>query len=185
MPAPLLSLVVPAFRVQGYVRQCLESMLASPEQDIEIIAIDDCSPDGTGAVMDEVAAGDSRIRVVHLEQNVGLGEARNIGLEQATGDYVWFVDSDDWIADKGIDRVCARLRSSRPDVLIFEYARVYWNNKAERNVLSDMFVSPPPPDTFTLSERPSVLELMMTAWTRVFRREFLVDSGLRFGHGYY
>jgi CDP-glycerol glycerophosphotransferase len=182
---PLLTVVVPAYRVLGYVRQCVESILAAREWDLEVVAIDDCSPDGTGAVLDEVAATDSRLQVIHLERNAGLGAARNLGLERATGDYVWFIDGDDWVDPAGVDAVCARLRSSHPDVLIVDYARAYWNHRLQRNVLNEMFRVPPAPDTFTLAERPSVLGFMMTAWNRVFRRQFLVDSGLRFGDGYY
>ena len=185
MSVPILTIVIPAHRVQGYVRQCLQSILTADEPELEILAIDDRSPDGTGRILDEVAAADARLRVLHLEKNAGLGGARNIGLEQATGDYVWFVDGDDWLADGAVDAICARLRATRPDILIFDYGRAYWNGKIERNVLNDLFREPPPPDTFTLAERPSVMGLMMTAWTRAFRREFLLDSGLRFGDGYY
>lgn len=181
----LLTIVVPAYRVQGYVRQCLESILAAQEWDLEVIAIDDCSPDGTGAVLDEVAATDSRLRVIHLETNGGLGAARNLGLEQANGEHVWFVDGDDWVEPDGVDALCARLRTDHPDVLILDYARVYWNNKTDRNILNELFRVPPAPPTFTLEERTSVIGLMMTAWNRVFRRQFLLDSGLRFGAGYY
>jgi CDP-glycerol glycerophosphotransferase len=181
----LLTVVVPAYRVQGYVRQCLESILAAKEWDLEVIAIDDCSPDGTGGVMDDVATTDQRLQVVHLESNVGLGEARNIGLERASGEYVWFVDGDDWVDPAGVDAVCSRLRDASPDILLFDYARAYWNNRIQRNTLSELYRSPPPPLTFTLAERPSVMEIMMTAWNRAFRRQFLLDSGLRFGRGYY
>jgi CDP-glycerol glycerophosphotransferase (TagB/SpsB family) len=182
---PLLSVVIPAHRVQGYVRQCLQSILEADEPELEILAIDDCSPDNTGLILDEVAAHDSRVRVLHLEKNVGLGGARNLGLEQARGDYVWFVDGDDWAAPGGVDAICSRLRQSRPDILIFDYGREYWNGKIERSILEELYRDPPPPDTFTLAERTSVIGLMMTAWNRAFRREFLIDSGLRFGHGYY
>lgn len=181
----LLTVVVPAYRVQGYIRECVESILGARERELEVIAIDDCSPDGTGAVLDEVAARDRRLRVLHLEANVGLGQARNIGLEEASGDYVWFVDGDDWVKSAGVDIVCERLRLLKPDILIFDYARAYWNNSVRRSVISDLLRTPPPPETFTLAERPSVMQLMMTGWNRAFRREFLLQSELRFGHGYY
>src|SRR5687768_16263688 len=95
----LLSLIVPAYRVQGYLRECMDSIRDQSFTDIEVIAVDDASPDSCGEILAEYAARDSRVRVVSLERNVGLGEARNIGLDQATGDYVWFVDSDDWLAE--------------------------------------------------------------------------------------
>src|SRR6266545_5181695 len=94
-----LSVVVPVHRVQGYLRECLHSILDEAGPNLEIIAIDDKSPDGCGEILDEFAERDSRVRVKHLEQNVGLGEARNIGLDLASGEYVWFFDSDDYAAE--------------------------------------------------------------------------------------
>ena len=180
-----LSVVVPAYRVQGYLRQCLDSILDQSYADVEVVAVDDRSPDHCGEIMDEYAARDPRVRVVHLPENVGLGEARNIGLRHATGDYVWFVDSDDWLADGALEAIVDRLRTARPDVLFVDYARAYWNGKVQRNTKSYLFRDPPPAETFTLDERPSVLYNMMTIWNRIVRREFLLDLGLTFGRGYY
>lgn len=73
----LISFVVPAFRVQGYLRECLDSVLGQPETDIEVIAVDDCSPDASGEIIDEYVARDQRVRSVRLSENVGLGPARN------------------------------------------------------------------------------------------------------------
>ena len=94
----LLSVVVPVYKVQGYLRQCLDSLLEQPFTDFEVVAVDDCSPDGSGDILAEYAARDPRIKVLTLEQNVGLGRARNAGLDVAVGEYVWFLDSDDWLA---------------------------------------------------------------------------------------
>src|SRR5918992_1568880 len=93
---------------------------------LEVIAIDDKSPDGCGEILDEFAERDSRVRVKHLEQNVGLGAARNIGLEMASGAYVWFVDSDDSLPVGTIPAVVERLAETSPDVLMIDYARTYW-----------------------------------------------------------
>src|SRR5919201_5990363 len=85
-----LSVIIPVHRVQGYLRECLNSILDDAGPNIEVVAIDDKSPDRCGEILDEFAERDSRVRVTHLEENVGLGQARNIGLQMATGDYVWF-----------------------------------------------------------------------------------------------
>ncbi|HEX6470481.1 MAG TPA: CDP-glycerol glycerophosphotransferase family protein [Streptosporangiaceae bacterium] len=180
-----LSVVVPVHRVQGYLRECLHSILDDAGSNLEVIAIDDKSPDGCGAILDEFAERDSRVRVRHLDRNVGLGEARNIGLDLATGDYVWFFDSDDYAAEGAVEAIMDRLAETRPDVLIFDYARAYWTGKVQRSVINALFREPPAPDVFTLDQRPSVLELMMTAWNKAIRREFLLDLGLRFSSGYY
>ncbi len=147
--------------------------------------MNDASPDGCGEILDEYAEADSRVRVRHLEQNVGLGEARNIGLDMAVGEYVWFFDSDDYATEDAVRSIVDRLDATRPDVLIFDYARGYWHGKVQRSVINELFREPPAPDVFDLSERPSVLQLMMTAWNKVIRREFLVGLGLRFSRGFY
>lgn len=180
-----LSIIVPAYRVQGYLRQCLDSILDQSHDEVEVIAVDDRSPDHCGEIMDAYAAADARVKVLHLPENVGLGEARNAGLREATGEYVWFVDSDDWIAEGCLESIIAKLRTARPDVLFVDYARTYWNGKVQRNTLDHLFRDPPPPETFTLAERTSVMYNMMTIWNRIVRRQFLLDLGLTFGRGYY
>ncbi|GAB3652634.1 bifunctional glycosyltransferase/CDP-glycerol:glycerophosphate glycerophosphotransferase [Actinocorallia lasiicapitis] len=185
MSSVFLSVIVPVHGVQGYLRQCLDSILVPGFPDLEVIAIDDKSPDGCGAILDEYALRDPRVRVVHLEQNVGLGEARNVGLGLATGEYVWFFDSDDYAADGAMVSIVERLHETKPDVLIFDYARSYWTGRVQRSVINKLFREPPAPDVFALRERPSVLQLMMTAWNKAIRREFLLDLGLKFSGGYY
>ncbi|WP_207943072.1 bifunctional glycosyltransferase family 2 protein/CDP-glycerol:glycerophosphate glycerophosphotransferase [Actinomadura sp. KC345] len=180
-----LSVIVPVHKVQGYIRQCLDSILDPDLPNLEVIAVDDHSPDGCGEILDEFAERDSRVRVRHLEENVGLGHARNIGLDMATGDYVWFFDSDDYATEGAVRAIVERLEETRPDVLVFDYARAYWNGRVKRSIINHLFREPPAPDVFTLEERPSVLEMMMTAWNKAIRREFLLDLGLRFSGGFY
>jgi CDP-glycerol glycerophosphotransferase len=182
---PLISIILPAYNVQSYLWPCLASILSQASTDIEIVAVDDCSPDASGDILDQCAAEDPRVRVLHLEQNGGLGKARNAGLEQARGKYVWFVDSDDWLADGAIASITARLNETHPDVLIFDYARAYWNHKIERNTWNYLFRDPVPPEVFRLHDRPSAMSTMLTAWNKVIRRDFLLDLGVRFGQGYY
>src|ERR1700755_2443566 len=98
----LLSIVLPVYKVQGYLRQCLDSLLGQSFADFEIVAVDDCSPDNSGAILAEFAARDPRVRVLTLPKNVDVGGARNAGLDEALGDYVWFVDGDDWVAETAL-----------------------------------------------------------------------------------
>ncbi|MFC3503964.1 CDP-glycerol glycerophosphotransferase family protein [Micromonospora krabiensis] len=181
----LISFVVPAYRVQGYLRECLDSILGQPVDDLEVIAVDDCSPDGSGEIITEYAARDQRVQAVRLTENVGLGPARNIGLDRATGEYVWFVDADDWLAPDCLPEVAERLRTTRPDVLLVDHVRVHWNDTATRSAMREVFPTPPGEGTFRLRDRPEVMRLLHTAWNRVVRRQFLVDLGLRFAPGWY
>ncbi|MFI5926339.1 CDP-glycerol glycerophosphotransferase family protein [Micromonospora sp. NPDC051543] len=181
----LISFVVPAFRVQGYLRECLDSILGQSETDLELIAVDDCSPDASGEIIDEYAARDQRVRAVRLSENVGLGPARNIGLDRAVGEYVWFLDGDDWLAPDCLSEVADRLRATRPDVLLVDHVRTHWNDTATRSAMAEVFPESPGPETFALRERPEAMRLLHTAWNRLVRREFLVDLGLRFAAGWY
>ena len=90
-----------------------------------MIAVDDASPDGSAAILDDRAAASPRLRVVHLAVNGGQGPARNAGLDLASGEYVWFVDGDDRLADGALAAIGARLAHSRPDVLLIDWVSGY------------------------------------------------------------
>ncbi|MGW2649830.1 bifunctional glycosyltransferase/CDP-glycerol:glycerophosphate glycerophosphotransferase [Streptomyces sp. NPDC001393] len=181
----LISVVLPVYQVEEFLPECLDSLLGPAQsfEGIEVVAVDDCSPDGSGALLDAYAARDSRLRVVHLPENVGLGRARGEGLDRAKGDYVWFVDSDDRLTTGALSAVAERLRRTRPDVLLVDHGLVNPDGSVQRNVRAHLFRDAP--ETFTLAERPSTLDLVMTAWSRVLRRDFLLGLDLDFGHGYY
>lgn len=93
---PLLSVIVPVYRVEKFLKRCLDSIVNQTYKNLEIILIDDGSPDNSGKICDEYAKIDKRITVIH-QLNLGLSQARNNGVAIATGEYITFVDSDDWI----------------------------------------------------------------------------------------
>ena len=96
MKEKTISIIVPIYHVEKYLRRCLDSILGQTYKNFELLLVDDGSPDNCGAICDEYAQRDSRIKVIHKE-NGGLSSARNVALDVATGDYVMFVDSDDWV----------------------------------------------------------------------------------------
>ncbi|NEC69682.1 bifunctional glycosyltransferase family 2 protein/CDP-glycerol:glycerophosphate glycerophosphotransferase [Streptomyces sp. SID9727] len=182
---PRLTLIVPAYNVQGYIGECLDSVLGQDFADFEVIGVDDCSPDGSGAILDTYAARDDRLRVLHLTENVGLGRARNAGLEQATGDYVLFLDSDDTLAPGSLSAIAARLDATGdPDILIYDYTRTYWDGRLLRNKRTDLMTEDGPA-VFSLAERPQLLDLLQIVWNKAYRRDFVTRNGFQFPPGYY
>ncbi|MEU6093229.1 CDP-glycerol glycerophosphotransferase family protein [Streptomyces sp. NPDC047079] len=182
---PRFSVIVPVFKVQGFLGECLDSVLGQSYADFEVIAVDDRSPDGCGAILDEYAERDPRVRVLHLPENVGLGRARNAGMPYATGDYLFFLDSDDTLTPGALRAIADRLEETRdPDVLVFDYARTYWWGGTRRNVLARVLAEAGE-GTFTAAEHPEILELLMVVWNKVYRREYVTAHGLSFPPGYY
>lgn len=185
--APLLSIVVPVYGVEAYLYQCLESIRAdvpAGESDaVELIAVDDASPDGCGDMLRSYAAGREGVRVVHLSSNVGLGLARNAGLDVATGRYVWFVDSDDWVPPGTIPAVLDRLRQHEPDVLMLDHLRVHEDGRREVDASSHLLRAIS--GVNRLDDQPQLLRVQHTAWNKVVRRDFLDQLELRFFPGWY
>jgi len=114
---PKVSIVVPIYRVEKYLRQCVDSLLTQTLQEIEIILVDDGSPDSCGAIADTYALLDSRIRVIH-QKNAGLGPARNSGMAIARGEYVGFVDSDDWVRPDMYRHLYAAAKACDADIAV-------------------------------------------------------------------
>ncbi|WP_369366721.1 CDP-glycerol glycerophosphotransferase family protein [Streptomyces sp. CG4] len=182
---PRFSVIVPAYQVQAYLSECLDSVLSQSYPDLELIAVDDCSPDACGAIIDEYAAHDARVRPVHLAENQGLGRARNAGMAVASGDYLVFLDSDDTLTPDALHSIADRIKESgEPDVLVYDYARTYWDGSQERNHLAAELAEQGPAP-FRLEDRPGLLEVLMVAWNKAYRREFVEEYGFAFPPGYY
>ncbi|MGY4742514.1 bifunctional glycosyltransferase/CDP-glycerol:glycerophosphate glycerophosphotransferase [Streptomyces sp. ATMOS53] len=182
---PRFSVIVPAYKVQAYLHECLESVLSQSYADLELIAVDDRSPDACGEIIDEFAARDTRVRAVHLPRNVGLGQARNAGLAQASGDYLLFLDADDTLTPEALRTIADRLKETgEPDVLVYDYASTYWTGETVRNRFADQLTEEGPAP-FRLADRPGLLRVLAVAWNKAYRREFVEREELTFPPGSY
>ncbi|GHT39998.1 hypothetical protein AGMMS49921_00540 [Endomicrobiia bacterium] len=106
---PTISDIIPIYNVESYIQQCLESVLAQTFQDIEILCVNDCGTDNSMQIVKKYAQKDSRIHIVHLEINKGLGAARNTGLKMAGGKYIACIDSDDYVEPDMFKLSCNKL----------------------------------------------------------------------------
>ncbi|MFD5951266.1 CDP-glycerol glycerophosphotransferase family protein [Streptomyces collinus] len=182
---PRFSIIVPVYKVQGFLRECLDSVLGQSHGDFEVIAVNDRSPDGSGAILDEYAGRDDRVRVLHLPENVGLGRARNAGLAQAAGDYVLFLDSDDRYTPGLLAAVAARLATTGdPDILVFDHVRTHWWGRGGRSEAADLLAAAGL-ETFGIRESPQYLNLFLVAWNKAYRRSFFQEHGLQYAPGLY
>ncbi|MDJ1137596.1 bifunctional glycosyltransferase/CDP-glycerol:glycerophosphate glycerophosphotransferase [Streptomyces iconiensis] len=183
---PRFSVIVPVHNVQAYLHECMDSVLSQSFTDFELIAVDDHSPDGSGAVLDAYAAADARVTVLHLPENVGLGRSRNLGSEYASGDYLVYLDSDDTLTPGALRAVADRLEATGdPEVLVFDHARTYWDGVTAPNARADLVAQGEGPGVFRLEERPELLKLLAVAWNKVYRHDFVRREGLTFPPGYY
>ena len=112
-----VSVIIPVYKVEEYLDRCVQSVLAQTHEDMEVLLVDDGSPDNCGALCDGYAKKDSRVRAIHRE-NGGLSAARNTGLDASTGDYVLFVDGDDYIAPDMVETLLAALEETGADMAV-------------------------------------------------------------------
>lgn len=175
---PLISVIVPVYKVEEYLDRCVQSILEQTYANLEIILVDDGSPDNCPAMCDAWAQKDSRIRVIH-KKNGGLSDARNVGMAAATGEYISFIDSDDWIAPEMMERLVEALERDDSDVaacavemawedgrpneaLTVRKDRTLDRNEAQRALLHE-----------TLLKQP--------VWYKLYRRETIKDIPFEVG----
>lgn len=126
MSTNLISIIIPVYNVSSYLAQCLESVLEQTYRNLQIICVDDGSIDGSGEICDSYAKRDSRLQVIH-QKNAGAGAARNVGLSVAEGEFVGFVDSDDYIAPEMYQSLLDVLMQTDSDIAACEMIEVYKN----------------------------------------------------------
>lgn len=118
----MVSIIVPIYNIEGYIRECIDSILAQTYPDFELILVDDGSPDNCGRICDEYAEKDVRIKVIHKE-NGGLTSARNAGLSVAKGDWIMHVDGDDWIEPDMIESLIEAAKATEADLVFGDFMK--------------------------------------------------------------
>lgn len=172
----LVSVILPVYGVEKYLSQCLETVCGQTYQNLEIIVVDDESPDKCGEIADEFAQKDSRIKVLHIK-NRGAAGARNVGLDVCTGDYVMFVDSDDWLELNAVETLMAIIQKNDCEIVQCQYTDEYVEKSVchtyqEREGLcsSSQFIE-------DMIEKWEYIVI----WNKLYKRE--VMQGIRFVEG--
>lgn len=178
MDNPRLSIVVPAYNVGSFIFRCISSIEAERfSGSVEVIVVNDGSTDETQQVLEELLKQMASLRVIH-QSNSGLGAARNRGLDEARGEYIWFVDGDDFLAEDAVINCLSALELSAPDVLLVDFSCA-----DEKGVRINWIESPFRGDYGKIMEGGEFFRrhhATTYAWLYVFRRSMLLEHGLRF-----
>lgn len=179
MNQPLVSIIIPIYKVEAYLKRCLDSVLNQAYTNLEIILVDDGSPDNCPQICDEYALRDQRIVVIH-KKNGGLSDARNAGLDICNGEFISFVDSDDWLNENYINVLLELADKKNADITIGEHERVY-NDKP-------IYIENKKEKTLTLSAQEALNILFkrnhlsfILSWGKLYRKA-LFDE-IRFPQG--
>lgn len=178
---PLISVIVPCYNVQEYLIQCVESIRNQTYSHLEIILVDDGSTDKTPEICDELAQSDKRIIVLH-KCNGGLSQARNSGLELATGEYILFLDSDDWLDSEACENALQLAQEYDLDVVLWSYVREFASGPKPKLILGDTEQLFDQEGVKKLHRRiigltgeeltfPEHADSLVTAWGKLYRRQ--------------
>ncbi len=172
MDTALISVIVPVYKVEPYLDRCVQSIVDQTYKNLEIILVDDGSPDNCSAMCDAWAQRDSRIRVIH-KANGGLSEARNAGVAVATGEYMAFVDSDDWIEPEMLERLYQAMQADKSDIAACT-VRMVWEDKLYSELLTvqkNCVLNREEAQKALLSEEL----LKQPVWYKLYRTELIKD----------
>lgn len=173
----MISVIVPVFCVEQYLEKCLDSIIEQTYQDLEILLIDDGSPDGCGEICNRYAIADPRIRVFH-SANQGLSAARNLGLSNAKGSYIGFVDSDDWIEPKMFERLLTTIEENKADIAVC--GRVMEFPDKKEIIIPSVGVM----DREDAVKALALLKVRNPVWDKLWKRECFEDIRFPIGRVY-
>lgn len=191
MKTPSVSIIIPIYKVEKYLKRCVESVLEQTLSDLEIILVDDGSPDQCPEICDEYAKLDTRIKVIHKE-NGGLSSARNAGMRIATGKYIFFLDSDDWLEKDGMELLYHTAEEQKVDFVRYRAIRTGWpglpenapcmveevremkggfydKERMKRDVYYRLLITP-----------QLTMGAIVGAWGSLYNRNFLINNHLDF-----
>lgn len=183
-----VSIVIPVYNEEKYIANCIESVIGQTYRNIEIIIVNDGSTDQTYSICKEIAEQDIRINLIDIE-NSGVSTARNIGIENSTGDYITFVDSDDWIEPNMIELAVNKIQSENADVCMWSYFKNFVDKELSLPLLYDddkIFINDKDLLFFksinsSYKQSPKMHSVSAgTTWCKLYRKSLLVEHNIRF-----
>ncbi len=186
-----ISVIIPVYNVEKFLKQCVDSVLNQTYKNIEVILVDDGSYDNCPKLCDNYAKKDSRIKVIH-KQNGGLSSARNTGVKYVTGDYIMYVDSDDWIDNDTCENAIIKAIQTDSDVVIWPYIREYADNSLPKRIFDKNEIIFNEEDVKNKIHRrlfglvneelssPENADSIVTVWGKLYRAELIKNNEIKF-----
>lgn len=169
----LVSIIIPAYNVEKYIEKCITSILEQTYTNIEVIIVNDGSTDNTDEIIDYISQNDSRIRVIN-KKNAGVSAARNIGIEISTGDYLVFVDGDDYIAPDYVEYMLSLIQNTGSDFCI---SKCCYTKNGEMQTEIEYIEKLKPEDATALLLSPTII---VGCWNKIFKRSLIVNNNIQF-----
>lgn len=176
-----VSIIVPVYNVEEYLPECIDSLIGQTYKNLEIILVDDGAKDKSGNICDEYAKKDERIRVIH-KKNGGLGDARNTGAKSATGEYLLFIDSDDWVHEDLVKKTFEAAEAKNADIVLFHFARV---EEGKITGSSSVNVNVPVNEALSVENNPQIIVSSWSGVDKLYRRSFWEENAFQFTVGRY
>lgn len=174
---PTVSIIIPVYNAEKYLRRCIESILNQEYADFELILSDDGSTDGSGSICDEYAAQDERIRVIHKE-NSGVSDTRNRAMRLARGTYLQFVDSDDWLTPDATRLLVRTAQEQDCDMVISDFYRVVGERVSHKGDIEEDRVMSREEFASCMMENPADFYYGVL-WNKLYRRDLVEEHHLR------
>lgn len=186
---PTISIIVPVYNVEKYLEEALQSLINQTYHDLQIICIDDGSTDASPGILQEFAETDSRVEV-HTQTNQGCSAARNLAMQKARGEYLMFVDADDWLDSEACERAVSLMEEEAADLVLWAYRKEYETHSEEVKVWQQKKVFGPS-DMPQLRRRilgltaeemshPELMDSIGTLWGKLYRRKLFIANEIRF-----
>lgn len=175
-----VSIIVPVYQVEKYIRQCIDSILAQTFTDFELILVDDGSKDRSGQICDEYAGMDKRVKVIH-QKNSGAAAARNSGMDQAIGDYFLFVDSDDYVVPTMVECLYEKVVKEKADIAVCNYLYFFENDREKDFSTSIKSEVLPGTEIFYNRKNERNYGIWTVVWNKLYRKETVGKVRFRFG----
>ena len=178
MDMPVVSIIVPVYNVEAYIERCIQSLLDQTEPAIEVILIDDGSTDRSGQLCDQYAETDQRIRVLH-KKNGGLSDARNAGIAIARGEYLLFVDGDDYADKELVEKTVVCAKQNDADMVVFDYQEIEMCSGRKDTRSCSLQAG----KKLDAGKNPELLLITPSACNKLYRRSFWNDTGISYPTG--